>query len=103
MTHTPEPWVVGWNGDTGDYDDGLGVVAVARGGICDMGPRIRPDEEILANARLIAAAPDLLEACETALTVLDQLQQVEELFQESWNVNLARRKLEAARDKAKGE
>ena len=55
-----------------------------------------------ANARLVVAAPDLLEACESAERLCEQLQAVEELFAKSWNVNTVRRILQAAIAKAKG-
>lgn len=72
--HTPGPWigagpsfgdplprytteiVTEWEGDEGD------VIS-----ICEM-PFHHHDDENEANARLIAAAPDLLEACKAALS-----------------------------------
>lgn len=53
--HTPGPWGVH---DLGIYADGICVA------VCDAGIAI---EQEMANARLIAAAPDLLEAIERLL------------------------------------
>lgn len=61
--HTPGPWVVQ------EYSDGFGVSAIADDdleAICTMIVPINGDEE--SNARLIAAAPELLEALELALS-----------------------------------
>lgn len=61
--HTPGPWtahgtVVNQEGERFEYP-------VATTGISPV-----PTEEAFANARLIAAAPELLAACQRALTVL---------------------------------
>jgi hypothetical protein len=59
--HTPEPWVV--NGSAIETDYASDNVAIAH--IYDTdenGPN-----EYVANAKLIAAAPDLLEACEAVI------------------------------------
>lgn len=60
--HTPGPWECD-NSDTPcvfpKTDDGQGIIAdVYRG------------DRAMANARLIAAAPDLLEACQNALALI---------------------------------
>lgn len=73
--HTPGPWICGWELDTGDYDAGLSVTAWNRGVVAEISDRRRnaqycqhnPNEETLANAALIAAAPELLEACEAGI------------------------------------
>lgn len=62
-THTPGPWLaaedeVGTNPDICIEAIGYGIIADVGGGL----PHVRR-----ANARLIAAAPDLLAACEAAL------------------------------------
>jgi hypothetical protein len=57
-THTPGPWHVE---DDQTIWAGHKLVAVAA----------RPNVPMTANARLIAAAPDLLEACQTLATLLD--------------------------------
>lgn len=56
-----------------------------------------------ADASLIAAAPDLLKACEATLFVIGQLQECQGLFQNSYNVNTVRELLESAIAKARGE
>ena len=68
MKHTPGPWIVG-----GPYP---AVSVIYPVGSDDTGDRFKlitqlwdwehddPPEEVKANARLIAAAPELLEACE---------------------------------------
>lgn len=66
MKHTPGPWIV-YNDD--DLAHSV-LQAISRGDICRIG--YYPSgidatvEEINANARLIAASPDLLEACKAA-------------------------------------
>jgi len=58
MNHTPGPWTADWD------DDGQWYVNI--GGCYTSGNALRGDSgECIesANARLIAAAPDLLEAC----------------------------------------
>lgn len=73
--HTPGPWQVWYGGLDGDtyftigskYGDVSGVV-------CDYAvPSPRPSAEVRANARLIAAAPDLLAACQAALPYVEQM------------------------------
>lgn len=60
--HTPGPWTAeGWNNTTVNAADGSTITA-APGGV--RGAKI---SEIQANARLIAAAPDLLAALELFL------------------------------------
>jgi hypothetical protein len=97
MSHTPGPWgivqvtiglaIVGMRGTQGE--------PVAQ--LCGPFPDVERD-----NAALIAAAPELLGACKTALFVIDQIQAVETLAQESWNVGIAKDALEAALAKARG-
>lgn len=58
--HTPSPWSMGRAAtDTAIYDRLGGHIATL--------PAMLPSDEILANARLIAAAPDLLAALEALL------------------------------------
>ncbi len=61
--HTPGPWVVRGQGTpllcVTDHDSAYIVDRFTL-------PSFRPDEEREANARLIAAAPDLLVACKMA-------------------------------------
>lgn len=61
-THTPGPWVVGANVTAGNKLEGCSIFAEK---IKDQigWMRFDLDEENHANARLIAAAPDLLAQC----------------------------------------
>jgi hypothetical protein len=63
--HTPGPWHIYQGGNIGD--DGFTIAPVGEGGyVAEFWPPIRSERkqpEMFANARLIAAAPDLLEAC----------------------------------------
>jgi hypothetical protein len=63
MTHTPGPWKT--IGETMIYGPDDYCVAVTRS---DHWASCRDIDECLANARLIAAAPDLLAALELAQT-----------------------------------
>lgn len=60
--HTPGPWEVEV-GETSDVRYGSAVVRVdvVKGGQRVAGVTIRPGSRALSNARLIAAAPDLLD------------------------------------------
>lgn len=67
--HTPGPWVL-------DYDKGStqDILSRKHGGICTVRRAGRHDNETFAaNARLIAAAPELLAALKDALRSLDSL------------------------------
>lgn len=63
--HTPGPWTV--NGFGGSFE----VLCRTRDGVAVSAGEIPKDG--IANARLIAAAPDLLEAAKDALYTLDRL------------------------------
>lgn len=67
--HTPGPWTASNHGVTwrilAGEAGGFSRPIIAR--TCEA----QTDAEAEANARLIAAAPELLAACETALTALD--------------------------------
>lgn len=82
--HTPGPWHIGrtitgseediqLSGLTGDgakkYDCFVVAPAYTVAGVGGIGK-----EECRANARLIAAAPELLEACKQVRTMLDSMQ-----------------------------
>ena len=97
--HTPGPWQLGEFDETGGYDCMTGSYAVTRDGRelaevdqthygqanCDWDYR---SDEAEANARLIAAAPELLEALQfVPMSELD---------------NLTRAKIDAAIAKATG-
>ena len=70
--HTPGPWFVFPNGHCVGGPTGLldADPNEKTAGVAMCGMRLRTEEEIEANARLIAAAPDLLAACEDYLREL---------------------------------
>lgn len=57
--HTPGPW---YADAYGDDCDGIGVCAKGKGIVADVDSDYCDTDEMHANAHLIAAAPDLLEA-----------------------------------------
>lgn len=61
--HTPKPWKIF------DYDNALYVDGTGRNTICRIASKTDANEE-KANARLIATAPELLQACKIALDAL---------------------------------
>ncbi len=63
--HTKGPWRVSESGNDVEQDSEAGF------GICAM----YADESSSANARLIAAAPELLEACKDALALVRKTRQ----------------------------
>lgn len=68
--HTPGPWTV--DGQHYDYYASFSVKAGGRG-VCAISSNIkRPGAESAANARLIAAAPDLLAALQDLLNATDE-------------------------------
>jgi len=87
--HTPGPWFIGKYGRvTTPSGETLRTCGIAiPGADCD---------EYRANARLIAAAPDGLEAAHEALIAL------EDAPDDSMTVQIARKKLRAFIDKATG-
>jgi hypothetical protein len=64
--HTPAPWSV-------SVDTNTEVIGPHQRTICraHRDAPTRSEEETRANARLISAAPELLEACESALRFLE--------------------------------
>jgi type VI protein secretion system component VasF len=62
MKHTRGPWIASEYGDYGDYDGKCRVILGEGGDIRTAVVLGFDTEENQANARLIAAAPDLLEA-----------------------------------------
>lgn len=83
--HTPGPWVIDPCWDIlGNTDDGNGMV-------CQITTDAVPRAEAEANARLIAAAPDMLEALKQAEQQIDYGQ-----------IDAAHRIIIAAIDKAEG-
>lgn len=68
MQHTPGPWrVAGLNVGS---ESNLVVASCYRDSDESVVMRPKTNEECLANARLIAAAPDLLKACKQAAQCL---------------------------------
>ena len=98
MKHTPGPW----KADMHHIGDGWRVFVQHKAesdqhdAICDL-ETWQKDRETQANARLIAASPALLEACEMALRVLLQTGNGEDYVDRTIN------DLEAALSAAKGE
>lgn len=67
--HTPGPWIACKHGDYGDYD-GNCIVILGEGGDIRTAVVLGFDsEENRANASLISAAPDLLEALKRIMDV----------------------------------
>lgn len=71
--HTPGPWTI-----ADDNGTDIGIIARKRGRGGQMVAMVTVDEDVpqddderLANARLIAAAPDLLSACKRAVHLYD--------------------------------
>lgn len=69
MSHTPGPWVVALSDSSGDLfvREATPYVLGRRLAVARVTSVSRADTEINANARLIAAAPDLLAALEEIL------------------------------------
>lgn len=66
--HTKGPWSAEGPDPFGDYNIHEPSARLAIGAVVS---NLRPAKEVSANARLIAAAPDLLEACKGLLTKYD--------------------------------
>lgn len=76
--HTPGPWSIDWNISRLDIHAGGRLVATLRRSTRD-GPPTYDDAEAKANARLIAAAPEMLEAlrdCRRALELANFTQEL---------------------------
>ena len=69
-THTPGPWTADWGVRGDDGTEEQWNVLTDDELICDLTlcDRDMPHATVAANARLIAAAPDLLAACILALS-----------------------------------
>ena len=71
MTHTPGPWVNRTVGDPTDKSGGQIYAGKVNVATCHFGSHDTPEyDDYKANARLIAAAPELLEAAKFALSIL---------------------------------
>ena len=69
MAHTPGEWIMANSGGTIICHDGVNYKR-----ICLLEDRpLMITETVTANAKLIASAPDLLDACEQALKELNYL------------------------------
>lgn len=79
MSHTPGPWIHCTDGyPRPDVRAASGRAVAITWMVCSSTPKTTASyqarcEEDRANARLIAAAPDLLEACEEALIAIRKL------------------------------
>ena len=91
--HTPGPWQAC---DVGDYSDYDGRCRVILGNDLRIAVVLGDHDESAANARLIAAAPDLLEELE------DMVSLVEYLMNDSYD-NKETAEARAAIAKAKGD
>lgn len=63
--HTPGPWIVEGIDILGGHGESCHIATVALLGVGERHPTIQ------SNARLIAAAPELLAACKNAIQVFD--------------------------------
>ncbi len=72
MSHTPGPWKIGYG--CGDQDDYFTICSRDNVAVADYS-KVKHDDHVShkqmqANARLIAAAPDLLASCQRLLPLL---------------------------------
>lgn len=100
MTHTPGPWRVTADG----YIAGQGFVPIRtpyRENAFKDGPARsgHPEAEVQANARLIAAAPELLEALEACLDAIGSWEPEEDPYY----VTMARAAIAKARENPRFE
>ena len=115
MTHTPEPWEI-LRHDLGDEEiffvpveilAGNGKLVVAYEGGLAPAAHEWTAEEIEANASLIAAAPDMLRALESVLSLIDESSGVAGYHFNgdvaTWGELALREELEAVVRKAMGE
>ena len=115
MTHTPEPWEI-LRHDLGDEEiffvpveilAGNGKLVVAYEGGLAPAAHEWTAEEIEANASLIAAAPDMLRALESVLSLIDESSGVAGYHFNgdvaTWGELALREEIEAAIKKARGE
>ena len=97
--YTPPPWKV-FEDDWGQVGVEAESMIIADRIYCDWNQPPEIEAEQRANAKLIAAAPDLLKACKSALEGVWRLTAYENGYQ--WAVNLAA-ELSRAIKKAEGE
>ena len=91
--HTPAPWRV----DRGSMLDGVNVITPRNEWICYLGMASRPDA--VADANLIAAAPELLKSLDDMCQRLEQIQ----YDHNTCDGDLVLEEARAAIAKAKGE
>ena len=114
VTHTPGPWII--TERSGFSHDNRPRFLIAAPDeperICTVSLRGSPngDSEIsLANARLIAAAPELLEACNNLLSLVRKLKPMPEVYnpqdedEEMWGIGMLCAQADVAIAAAKGE
>jgi hypothetical protein len=94
--HTPGPWKTSFLDDTRIEDKNGSDVAMA------LGEYSTESDRMEANARLIAAAPDLLEAAKSAWMLIEQINEFGKCV-DGQTFDLAYDKVKAAIAKAKGE
>lgn len=90
--HTPGPWEYR---EIAPYDDGLGYVSADGNDIIHAGVSDLPAGENRANAHLIAAAPELLEAVHNLMDILRDYDAID-------NLDVRIREARAAIAKAEG-
>ena len=91
MTHTPGPW-------KREYDAEADIVSGERDSGCTIATVWPDNSEYEANANLIAAAPDLLEAIETVISYNRDIRDGKLNYRPQDHIDV----LEAAIAKAKG-
>lgn len=77
--HTPGPWLIGYGGCEGD-DYAVITSPHSSRAICNLEPQdyLKANAELISNARLIAAAPELLREREQLLDMLKEIRTVAE-------------------------
>lgn len=101
MGYTPGPWRLGHLLVAPDIE--LSVHDSEGWSIADCNARVRPTEENMANARLIARAPELLEALKRAEQIIRNLVDGFQLHSECSRVNLKNELMNIQEDIAKAE
>jgi len=91
-SHTPGPWVV----------DGLTVESVSGGNICLLN-LARQKSATNANARLVAAAPDLLAACRASWDLGHKIYHNANAHEADLDWRMVRKLLQTAFDKVEGK
>ncbi|MNE47326.1 hypothetical protein D3C80_1417280 [compost metagenome] len=99
VKHTPERWEI-----AGQYVRTPFVVGIGGGlMIADVGHGVWSAEEHVANARLIAAAPDLLEALPNLTSVIAWLRNGCEVKHAITELEIYQRRIDAAITRATGD